>query len=85
MTITHAVPITVQGRTDIPYVLMSLPSNEPNLNAVDVVRAYNVSTVYCLHFGNSSKNKVKSRSGKNDLLGTGDPLSNFDHAFNSFT
>jgi hypothetical protein len=50
----HPVPITVQGRLDKPFILMSWPSENPNLNAVDVLDAYNITTMYCFHFNETS-------------------------------
>jgi hypothetical protein len=82
MTDSHPVPVPVRGRTDKPYVLMSFPSNEPNLNAVDVVDAYNVTIFYCLHYGNSSV--VKSASRKINPLNVEDSLETFDAALNAF-
>jgi hypothetical protein len=83
MTKALPVPIPVRGRMDKPYVLMSLPSNEPNLNAVDVVDAYNVTSVYCLRYGNLSKNEVQKGSRKK-FLDVQDSLENFDKAFNAY-
>jgi hypothetical protein len=80
LTKSHPVPIPVRGRTDKPYVLMSLPSNEPNLNAVDVLDAYNVTILYCLHYGNSSKNVGQ----KINPINVENSLENFDAAFNAF-
>jgi hypothetical protein len=52
----------VHGRVDKPFVLMSWPSEKPNLNAVDVLDAYNITLLHCLHFNG------ESNEGYGDLL-----------------
>jgi hypothetical protein len=61
---TLPVPVSVQGRTDIPYVLMSWPSEQPNLHAVDVVDAYNATKIFCFHFNQASPQATKIEANK---------------------
>jgi hypothetical protein len=84
MSDSHPVPVPVRGRKDKPYVLMSLPLKEPNLNAVDVVDAYNVTRIFCLHHGNLPKNVSKSTIQMINPLNAIDSLETFEAAFNAF-
>jgi hypothetical protein len=85
---TITVPIIVQGRKDGPYVLMSLPSDEPNLHAVDVVDAYNATKIFCLHFDQAdhkaTTNIVDKKIQMKNQSMFESSLAMFENDFNAF-
>jgi len=58
---TVAVPVTVNGNTSEPFLLVSLPQEKPNLNAVSVGSNMKLQILYCLH---SPEIKQKCDSGR---------------------
>jgi hypothetical protein len=89
---TLLVPVSVQGSLDKPYVLMSLPSGEPNLHAVDVVDAYNATKIFCFHTNQTTSQETKilmnKAVGKNakkiEKSKLESSLEMFENDFNSF-
>jgi hypothetical protein len=90
---TLPVPISVQGRRDIPYVLMSLPLEKPNLHAVDVMTAYNVTRIFCFHYNETTSQETNIETGtkrkknvhKNHQSNVESSLAMFENDFNAFT
>jgi hypothetical protein len=85
----HPVPVPVQGRIDKPFVLMSWPSEMPNLNAVDVLDAYNVTWLYCFHFNETlgedySDNLQDSSVRMHSTSNAESSLKNLEFQFNSY-
>jgi hypothetical protein len=84
---TIPVPLTVRGRKDGPFVLMSLPSKEPNLHAVDVVDAYNATKIFCFHFeqskieGNDGSEKNVQKNDNQSMIDSS--LAMFENDFNA--
>jgi hypothetical protein len=89
---TLLVPITVQGRKDGPYILMSLPSEGPNLHAVNVEDAYNATKIFCFHYNqtnfqgtNNLRNKnLKNNVKKEENSNVESSLTMFEKDFNAF-
>jgi hypothetical protein len=92
----HPVPVPVQGRTDKPFILMSLPSKKPNLQAVDIDKAYESKILlrfYCFHFKqNSTKmdtvktdvSKSQEKTVQTEESDQESMLANFEKEFHTF-
>jgi len=61
---TVAVPVAVNGSTSEPFLLISLPQEKPNLNAVSVGSNMKLQIVFCLHSPEIMQNCVSGNRSK---------------------